>query len=536
MALYWGGTRGGSQHVDLGSVTAGDTADMSICAWVRLPNTFSDDASILDRRSTTLASERFWFLALGNGAGKADFRFVRKHATTNAKAITTAAYDTDNDTWLFLGATHSAGNATRIYVGTQTTAVAEASYAVQVSPVGALQTGAQPMSIGRLPFNAGTGFGGAIAVVGMFDTELTGAELEALRLGGMGAILARPDLVHFWGTHLNGTTGTVYDIGPRSIIAATNVNGTISGTLTQVENPGLLRGFPAVGPADWRPVASATANTDVSFDTLAYTQTLPDVSVAVDTPVALDALSYTATLPDLTVSVDTPVALDAISYTQILPDISVAVSAVISLDTISYTLSLPDVSVQVDTPVSVDTISYSATLPDIGVAVDTPVNLDALNYAVTLPDITVQTSVTVDLDVIGYTSSLSDLSVSVRSGARGDDAFRSNGARERFWRRKAEEWLEDHLEQTLRATTRKKSARKRAATRIVAAASAAAVEMPEIAPRIDLIARFAAQLSAPDPDLIAIATAVAAQLEQVETERRTRRRKRDLEAVLLLAA
>lgn len=257
MALYWGGTKGGSQQVDCGNVTVGDSGNMSLCAWVRLPNNFSGAASVIDRRGGSATLHRFWILCVGDNAGKADFRFIRKHTTTDAVAISTQAFDTDDSTWYFVAGTHVAGAAPKLYVGTQTTDLAEVSYSSQTAPAGSLRTGAQPLSLGRQPTNTSTGFGGAIAVVGLFDTALSIGDLRAMRLGGLRTILSRTDLVHCWAPYLNGTSGTVYDIGARSIIAGTTINGTISGTLTQIENPGLLRGFPAVGPADWRVFPSA---------------------------------------------------------------------------------------------------------------------------------------------------------------------------------------------------------------------------------------------------------------------------------------
>ncbi|WP_347311354.1 hypothetical protein [Defluviimonas sp. SAOS-178_SWC] len=261
MALYWGGTKGGAESIDCGNVTTGDTTDMSLVAWIRLPNNFSGAASVIDRRGNTAAKERFWLLALGDNAGKADFRFVRKYATTNALAITAKDYDTDDATWYFVAGTHLAGNAPKIYVGTQVTDIAEATYTTQTAPAGAQQTGAQPLSLGHHPTSVSTGFGGAIAVVGMFDAELSAADLRAMRLGGLRAILTRSDLTHAWVPALDGVSGSVYDIGPRSIIGATNVNGAMSGSFTQIANPGLLRGFPAVGPADWRQLAVPAAPT-----------------------------------------------------------------------------------------------------------------------------------------------------------------------------------------------------------------------------------------------------------------------------------
>lgn len=276
--------------------------------------------------------------------------------------------------------------------------------------------------------------------------------------------------------------------------------------------------------------------TSVTLDALAYTVALPDLTVAVNTPVGLDALSYTATLPDVSVAVDTPVALDAIAYTVTLPDVDVGVSALVAMDSLSYAATLPDVTISTGTPVALDALAYTVALPDASVTVDTPVALDSLGYAAALNDLAVSTSVTVSLDALDYAATLPEVAVQTASRARGDDAFRSSGAREEFWRRKAEEWLDEHLQRVQSAAGEGRSARKRAARRIVEAAERALVEMPQIAPRIDMIAAFARQLAEERPDFTALAAAVAAQMAQVEAEKRARRRKRDLEAVLLLAA
>lgn len=287
----------------------------------------------------------------------------------------------------------------------------------------------------------------------------------------------------------------------------------------------------------WVEIAeAASGGTSVALDALAYTATLPDLTVAVNTPVGFDALSYTATLPDVSVAVDTPVALDAIAYTVTLPDVDVGVSALVAMDSLSYAATLPDVTISTGTPVALDALAYTVALPDASVTVDTPVALDSLGYAAALNDLAVSTSVTVSLDALDYAATLPDVAVQTASRARGDDAFRSSGAREEFWRRKAEEWLEEHLQRVQSATGEGRSARKRAARRIAEAAERALEEMPQIAPRIDMIAAFARQLAEERPDFTALAAAVAAQMAQVEAEKRARRRKRDLEAVLLLAA
>lgn len=115
---------------------------------------------------------------------------------------------------------------------------------------------------------------------------------------------------------------------------------------------------------------------------------------------------------------------------------------------------------------------------------------------------------------------------------RGDDG----GARERFWRAKAEEWLEDKLEAIKGAVGRPQRARKRLATRIVGEIPAFVSEIPDLAPRVDAIAALAERLKAPQPDYSALAAAVERQMALIAAWNTRQRRRRDVEALLMLAA
>ena len=111
---------------------------------------------------------------------------------------------------------------------------------------------------------------------------------------------------------------------------------------------------------------------------------------------------------------------------------------------------------------------------------------------------------------------------------RGDDAFGSTGQRERFWRAKAEEQLEDLLERAEQAATAPQKARKRVAE---AFALVEWQELPEAPRTRDLLAT----LKANEADYTHIAALVMQIRAEIEAERTRRRRKRDLEAVLMLA-
>lgn len=116
--------------------------------------------------------------------------------------------------------------------------------------------------------------------------------------------------------------------------------------------------------------------------------------------------------------------------------------------------------------------------------------------------------------------------------SRGDDG----GARDRFWRHKAEEWLQDKLEALEGAVGRPQRARKRLATRIIADVPDFVSEIPDLAPRVNAIETLAQRLLQPAPDYSAIAEAVAAQMALIEAWKTIERRRRDVEALLILAA
>lgn len=116
--------------------------------------------------------------------------------------------------------------------------------------------------------------------------------------------------------------------------------------------------------------------------------------------------------------------------------------------------------------------------------------------------------------------------------AIGDDG----GARERFWRSKAEEWLEERLEAIQRAAGKPQRVRKRLATRIVADIPAFVSEIPDLAPRVDAIAAISERLAVQQPDYAAISAAIERQMALIAAWNLMQRRRRDVEALLILAA
>ena len=115
---------------------------------------------------------------------------------------------------------------------------------------------------------------------------------------------------------------------------------------------------------------------------------------------------------------------------------------------------------------------------------------------------------------------------------RGDDA----GARERFWRKQAEEWLEARLGEAQRATTAPARARRRVANRIVADVPVFVSALPEFDARVDALGVIAERLLAPSVDYSALAAQVAMEMEFVANWQRQQRRRRDIDALLVLAA
>lgn len=111
---------------------------------------------------------------------------------------------------------------------------------------------------------------------------------------------------------------------------------------------------------------------------------------------------------------------------------------------------------------------------------------------------------------------------------RGDDAFRTSGQRERFWREQAEEQLEELLERAEQAATAPRKARRRV---VDAFALVEWEKLPEAPRTRDLLA----SLRSEQPDYMLIAALVLQIRQEIEADRVKRRRKRDLEAVMMLA-
>lgn len=269
------------------------------------------------------------------------------------------------------------------------------------------------------PGNSGHGAAAIAMVFSGVDTT-TPEDVTSVTVTGTNGSLSDPGaitpttagawIVGFYGSATEGTTtsGPTAPSGLTNWVSATATAGTLrrgqagAGTKTDWASG-------AFDPAAWS--GTVNANTDsraavtvalrpaaggttVSFDSLAYTQTLNAITIAVNTPVSLDSLAYTQTLNAIGVAVNTPVALDSLSYTQTLNDLSIGANIAVALDSLSYT----------------------QTLNAVGVAVNTPVGLDSLAYSVTLNDITAAMPVNVALDSINYTQTINDLGVTVTTG------------------------------------------------------------------------------------------------------------------------
>ena len=114
---------------------------------------------------------------------------------------------------------------------------------------------------------------------------------------------------------------------------------------------------------------------------------------------------------------------------------------------------------------------------------------------------------------------------------RGDDAaFRSAGERERFWAKRAEDWLEDRLERIEEVARAPKKTRKNFAANFLEKAES--LNIPQ--PRVDALAVMLAELTAPQPDYTALAMQVAEWMDRIARDRRRQRERRDIEALMAL--
>lgn len=126
-------------------------------------------------------------------------------------------------------------------------------------------------------------------------------------------------------------------------------------------------------------------------------------------------------------------------------------------------------------------------------------------------------------DVAAFTLNNPD-AVTVRRGEDGGGA----GARERFWAAKAEEWLEERLEQVPQIARRPKRARRRFIEAFLTQAEAMDL------PRVDALADMMAGLVAPQPDYTDLAAAMMEYLARARRERRKWRDERDIRALMAL--
>lgn len=110
---------------------------------------------------------------------------------------------------------------------------------------------------------------------------------------------------------------------------------------------------------------------------------------------------------------------------------------------------------------------------------------------------------------------------------RGDDAFRTSGARERFWQAKAEEELGELLEHAEAALSAPVEARQAVADEFQL------IEWEDL-PQARQIGEILSGLTAPQPDHTHLAALILAQMERIEAARIKARRKRDIEAIMVL--
>jgi len=110
---------------------------------------------------------------------------------------------------------------------------------------------------------------------------------------------------------------------------------------------------------------------------------------------------------------------------------------------------------------------------------------------------------------------------------KGDDAFRTSGQRERFWKEQAEEALEALLDRVQGAVRQPQKARQEVA-------EAFALVEWESLPVAPKTREMLAEMAAPQPDYTAIAALILAQRQEIERERSVRRKRRDEAALMAI--
>lgn len=113
---------------------------------------------------------------------------------------------------------------------------------------------------------------------------------------------------------------------------------------------------------------------------------------------------------------------------------------------------------------------------------------------------------------------------------RGDDAFRSHGARDRFWTRKAEDWLASRIAQVAEVARKPRKQRKRFIADFMRQTEILAPEWS--IKQQDMAARIIETLKPADIDMAALGRAVQA----YQAAMRARRQRRDMESLAVLMA
>jgi hypothetical protein len=111
---------------------------------------------------------------------------------------------------------------------------------------------------------------------------------------------------------------------------------------------------------------------------------------------------------------------------------------------------------------------------------------------------------------------------------RGDDAFRSSGERENFWRARAEEWVEDRLDEA-REAVRDDEKAEFVAT-VPGKVTVALMQWPEFAPVITAVSKLASAMKSQEPDREIWSLIAAVELQRKEM--RLARRRKDEDALM----
>ncbi len=276
---------------------------------------------------------------------------------------------------------------------------------------------------------------------------------------------------------------------------------------------------------------------DASTETLTITTNQAGVSVDRTIAGAMEPLVITTLQATIDVTADTEInaATEALTLTALPANISL--DRALIANTESLTLTTQQADIRFDAGINAATESLTLTTLPASVTFDATVNASTEALTITTHAAAVNFSGSDVLNANAEALQIATLPAEIVTSAQtqirrvgGDDA---PSAREQFWRKQAEKWLEERIVEAPKVAKRSKKKRKAFVQAFLADASEILAKSPEFEPRIDHVKALVTQLDAPRPDYTALAQ-LAAKVQQEQALRA--RRERDLAAVLILAA